>query len=52
MDDCANPLWLGWMEEWFETARERNLKTTKMSIAIQTSQSVLDTDGEQLQEGH
>ncbi|KAL9576383.1 MAG: hypothetical protein Q9212_007145 [Teloschistes hypoglaucus] len=28
MDDCANPLWLGWMEEWLETARERNLKTT------------------------
>ncbi|KAL8660907.1 MAG: hypothetical protein Q9202_006083 [Teloschistes flavicans] len=33
MDDCANPLWLGWMEEWLETAKERNLKTTTMSVA-------------------
>ncbi|KAL8691756.1 MAG: hypothetical protein Q9218_003083, partial [Villophora microphyllina] len=32
MDDCANPLWLGWMEEWLEMARERNLKTTTMSL--------------------
>ncbi|KAL8847060.1 MAG: hypothetical protein Q9221_007879 [Calogaya cf. arnoldii] len=26
-DDCANPLWLGWMQEWLNTARERQMKT-------------------------
>ncbi len=25
-DDCANPLLLGWVKEWWDTARERNSK--------------------------
>ncbi|KAK1832857.1 hypothetical protein QBC39DRAFT_390350 [Podospora conica] len=25
-EDCANPLLLGWVKEWWETARERNSK--------------------------
>ncbi|KAK0667188.1 putative crossover junction endonuclease mus-81 [Cercophora samala] len=23
---CANPLWLGWVKEWYDTAKERNSK--------------------------
>ncbi|KAL8733236.1 MAG: hypothetical protein Q9166_002253 [cf. Caloplaca sp. 2 TL-2023] len=30
-DDCANPIWLGWMREWLDAARERQLKTAIMS---------------------
>lgn len=26
LEECANPLLLGWVEEWLETARERNSK--------------------------
>ncbi|KAL8770547.1 MAG: hypothetical protein Q9209_003803 [Squamulea sp. 1 TL-2023] len=25
-ENCANPLWLGWMQEWLDTARERQMK--------------------------
>ncbi|KAL9610250.1 MAG: hypothetical protein Q9167_005046 [Letrouitia subvulpina] len=25
--ECANPLWLEWLKEWLDTARERQLKT-------------------------
>ncbi len=31
-DDCANPLWLSWVQEWLDTARERQLKTTTVSV--------------------
>ncbi len=26
MDDCANPLFLGWIKEWWDQAKERNTK--------------------------
>lgn len=25
-EDCANPLWLSWVKDWYDTARERNTK--------------------------
>ncbi|KAL8676021.1 MAG: hypothetical protein Q9186_007413 [Xanthomendoza sp. 1 TL-2023] len=31
-DDCANPLWLGWMQEWLDTARERQMKTATVLV--------------------
>ena len=35
-DDCANPLWLSWVQEWLDTARERQLKTATVSVCNRT----------------
>jgi len=29
-DECANPLLLGWLKEWWDQARERNSKGALM----------------------
>ncbi|KAL8912474.1 MAG: hypothetical protein Q9172_007499 [Xanthocarpia lactea] len=31
-DNCANPLWLGWVQEWLEIARERQLKNATVLV--------------------
>lgn len=38
-DDCANPLWLSWVQEWFDTARERQLKTATVSVCNRNKKS-------------
>ncbi|KAL8931711.1 MAG: hypothetical protein Q9216_007100, partial [Gyalolechia sp. 2 TL-2023] len=31
-DDCANALWLGWLQEWLEDARTKSLKSATTSV--------------------
>lgn len=38
-DDCANPLWLGWMQEWLVTARERQMKTATVLVCNRKKKS-------------